>query len=611
MVQCAKARAPGAAESAVPVRKPVYTMGQWTSRRVTAYLSKMRRMGGAQLVAVVALATVFGSTTVAPQGTPARSSAVSRADTIASVLRDWSRAGSLSGLRWPRFPYYRDELEALYSPVEWRPVWTADGRPTPDARTVLDLLATADERGLRSEDYDVPELRRRFDVLSGSRLPEARDVAWFDLAMSVGILRHLSDVRIGRVNPKNVAVGINIERKKLDLARFVRDALARGKVGEMVRDAEPKFLQYRNLKAAYARYRALAADSALPTVTLKRTARPGDSLDVTPALARRLAAFGDLSAGDGAAAAAMPGVYSNPLAAAVARFQGRHGLASDSVLGPATVTALNVSPARRARQLELALERIRWLPALDAGPFVVVNVPGFTLYAFDTLGTTGEPTLTMNVVVGRADVGRRTPIFMRDMRYIVFRPYWVIPPGILTRETLPAVRRNPNYLTRNDMELYRGSGDTGPSLPATSANLARVGRDGVGIRQRPGPNNSLGLAKFIFPNDHNVYLHGTPDTELFERTRRDFSHGCIRLEDPARFAEWVLRDPNAWSLGRVREAMEGKPSQRVNLTRPLPVVIHYATAIIRADGAPEFYPDIYGHDARLERELSGGYPFRP
>ena len=129
MVQCAKARAPGAAESAVPVRKPVYTMGQWTSRRVTAYLSKMRRMGGAQLVAVVALATVCGSTTVAPQGTPAKSSAVSRADTIASVLRDWSHAGSLSGLRWPRFPYYRDELEALYSPVEWRPVWTAARSP--------------------------------------------------------------------------------------------------------------------------------------------------------------------------------------------------------------------------------------------------------------------------------------------------------------------------------------------------------------------------------------------------------------------------------------------------------------------------------------------------
>ena len=571
----------------------------------------MRRTSGAGLVAVVALAMAIRSGEAAPQGTPAKASARTRADTMASALRDWSRAGSLPGLRWPRFPYYRDELEGLYSPAEWRPVWTTDGRPTADARTVLDLLATAEERGLRSEDYDVPELRRRFDVLAGSRVTAARDVAWFDLAMSIGILRHLSDVHIGRVNPAHVAVGINIDRKKLDLSQFVRGALARGSVGEMVREAEPKFVQYRNLKAAYARYRALAADSALPTVTLKRPAHPGDSLSVAPALARRLAAFGDLSAVERATATTTPLEYSGPLAAAIARFQGRHGLASDSVLGPATVTALNVSPARRARQLELALERIRWLPALDAGPFVVVNVPGFTLYAFDTLGTTGEPTLTMNVVVGRADIGRRTPLFMRDMRYIVFRPYWVIPPGILTRETLPAVRRNPSYLTRNDMELYRGSGDAGPTLPTTSANLARVGRDGIGIRQRPGPHNSLGLAKFIFPNDHNVYMHGTPDTELFERTRRDFSHGCIRLEDPARFAEWVLRDPSAWSLGRVREAMAGKPSQRVDLTRPLPVVIHYATVVVRPDGVPEFYQDIYGHDARLEQELAGGYPFRP
>ena len=571
----------------------------------------MMSVGWRRGVAAAALAMGSWSSGILGQAASAGTSSVAaRDDSIASALRNWSRAGSLSGLRWPRFPYYRDELEGLYSPVAWRTVWIANGRPTAEARVVLDLLATATERGLRPEDYDVPALRRRFETLTEmARLP-AEDVAWFDLAMSIGLLRHLSDVHIGRVNPKYVAVGINIERKKLDLARFVRDAIARGRVAELVRDAEPKFVQYRNLKTVYARYRALIADSTLPTVKLSRAVRPGDSLDVIGPLERRLVAFGDLS-GDAVALANTSRVYSASTAAAVARFQERHGLAPDSVLGPATVAALNVSPARRARQIELALERIRWLPALDAGPFVVVNVPGFTLYAFDTLGTTGTPTLTMNVVVGRADVGRRTPLFMRDMRYVVFRPYWVIPPGILTRETLPAVRRDARYLTRNNMELYQGSGDTGPNMPATAANIARVGRGGVGIRQRPGPHNALGLAKFIFPNDHNVYMHGTPDTELFARTRRDFSHGCIRLEDPARFAEWVMRDPSAWSIERVRQAMEGNPSQRVDLVRALSVVIYYATALVRPDGVPEFLPDIYGHDARLERELAGGYPFRP
>jgi murein L,D-transpeptidase YcbB/YkuD len=534
-----------------------------------------------------------------------------RDDSVASFLRNWSRTGTLSGLTWPRFPYYRDELTSVYSDVDWRPVWSDGGRPTADARAVLDLLRGAQERGLRPEDYDVPALQRRFDELSASERRGARDVAWFDLALSVGVLRHLSDVHIGRVNPRHLAVGINVERKKLDLARLIRDARERGRVAELVRDVEPTFVQYRNLKTILARYRTLAADSSLPALASPRVLRPGDSLESMAVLRRRLIAFGDLLR-EATGSGTDDRHYSGEVVAAVARFQERHGLAVDSVIGPGTLAALNVTPAKRARQLELALERIRWLPALDAGPFVVVNVPGFTLYAFDSLGPSGAPTLTMNVVVGSANVGRRTPLFERDMEYLVFRPYWVIPPGILSREILPAVRRSSTYLSRNDMELYRGSGDAGPAVPTTSANIARVGRSGIGVRQRPGPHNSLGLVKFIFPNDHNVYMHDTPATELFSRARRDFSHGCIRLEDPAGFAVWVLRDSVTWSAERVRHAMERGPnSRRVNLARPLPVVIYYATAVVRPTGVPAFYDDIYGHDARLERELAKGYPYRP
>ena len=536
----------------------------------------------------------------------------STADSVATLLQDWARAGSLTGLRWPRFPYYRDEVTALYSATTWAPLWTANARPNANARVVIDLLRDAQERGLRPEDYDASALHRRLGELATGQPASARDIAWFDLALSIGLLRHLSDVHIGRVNPKYLAVGINVERKKLDLARFVRDALAGGRAGTLVRDAEPKFVQYRNLKTTYARYRALAADSTLPRVTLRRTVRPGDSLEALAPLRKRLTALGDLTTEAAAVAGVDSPVYGGAIAGAVARFQERHGLAPDSVLGPATVAAINVAPAKRVRQLELALERIRWLPALNAGPFVIVNVPSFELYAFDTLGTSGIPTFTMNVVVGRADVGRRTPIFERDMQYLVFRPYWVIPPGIMARETLPAVRRSSTYLARNDMELYRGSGDTGPAVPTTSANVARAGRGEIGIRQRPGPANSLGLAKFIFPNDHNVYMHSTPATELFSRARRDFSHGCIRLEDPVRFAVWVLRDSSAWSAERVRSAMERGPnSQRVDLAKRLPVVIYYTTAVVRPTGVPAFYEDIYGHDARLERELATGYPYRP
>lgn len=530
---------------------------------------------------------------------------------VEAMLRDVSRTGVLSGLRWPRFPDYRDPLTDLYSAAGWRPIWSADGRPTAAARAAIDVLSNAPERGLHPEDYDAPTLARRFAELSAGGPFSARDVAWFDAALSIGIFRHVSDVHIGRVNPVHLSIGINVERKKLDLAQILRDALRRGRVPEMVREAEPGFVQYRNLKKAYARYRALAEDSALPTVAAPRVVRPGEQFGQVATLRRRLAAFGDLPEDAGTAIGADSGLYDSATAAAVARFQERHGLVSDGVLGRTTLAAINVPPARRMRQLELALERIRWLPALDTGPFVVVNVPSFQLYGFETLPPDGAPALTMNVVVGKAEVGRETPLFEREMKYLIFRPYWVIPSSILRKEILPAVRRNPAYLRRNDIEVYSGSGDTGPALPATPANIARAARGELGIRQRPGPRNSLGLAKFIFPNDHNVYFHGTPATELFSRARRDFSHGCIRLEDPARFAVWVLRDPQEWPLESVRRAMDGLPSRRVNLPRPLPVVIYYATAIVRPERGVEFYEDIYGHDARLERALAQGYPFAP
>ena len=549
---------------------------------------------------LAAPATVQAQQTLAPASDEAA---------LATLLRDASRAGQLDGLRWPRFTDYRYIIDSLYSMNRWRPVWTAGGRPTRDARDALQLLRSARDRALEPEDYDVPALERRLAELERGGAPSARDVAWAETALTVGLLRHLSDVHIGRVNPRTLAVGINVQPKKLDLARVVRDAVAAHRVGSLMRDVEPRFAQYRSLLLAHARYRALA-DSQLPAVKAAKAVKPGERLADAPALRRRLAALGDLSSAD-LAAASTDTSYEARTVAAVGRFQARHGLASDGVLGPATVAALNVSPAVRVKQLAMAIERIRWLPALDDGPFIVVNVPSFELYAFDAVGGEGTPSIIMNVVVGKAGAGRATPLFEDEMRYIVFRPYWVIPPGIMQREILPAVRRDRGYLARNEMELYQGDGDNGRAVPTTSANLARVASGTLGIRQRPGPRNSLGPAKFIFPNDHNVYLHGTPATDLFSLARRDFSHGCIRLQDPAAVAVWVLRDKERWSRAQVEAAMSGRASYRVDLARPLPVMIYYTTAVVRPGGIVAFYGDVYGHDARLERALAKGYPYAP
>jgi len=235
-------------------------------------------------------------------------------------------------------------------------------------------------------------------------------------------------------------------------------------------------------------------------------------------------------------------------------------------------------------KIELAMERLRWLSELGSGRLLVVNIPMFRLWAFEKDRLDGMPSLDMGVIVGRAQT-TRTPVFVSDMRSVVFRPFWNVPDSILRKEILPAVARDPRYLEKNDMEMIR-SGDR------------------VVVRQRPGPNNALGLVKFVFPNPYDVYMHGTPARELFARARRDFSHGCVRVEDPVALAGWALERNEGWNRARITAAMGGTETQTVNLASSIRVVLFYTTAVyMPADGTVRFAEDIYGYDASLERAL--------
>jgi len=566
----------------------------------------MRRFPSTLLIVALSAARSPSIVTAGPASS-------ARDDTVATLLRAAAQRGTMVGLKWPRFSNAQPAVDSLYRRSAWRPVWTVDGRPTSSARTAIGVLLDAEKRGLHPDDYDAPLLDRTARALAATRAPGARNIAWFDVALSVGVLRHVADVSVGRVDPKHLSIGINVAPKKLNLIQLLRQATEHRDVARLLRDAEPRVVQYRQLKDAYTHYRELAARPPLPEVEAKTPLRPGDPFPDASALRRRLVRVGDLL--DGAASHAMRSAdstrYDTLTAGAVRRFQERHGLTPDGVIGPGTLAAINVPLARRVRQLELAMERLRWLPEIEHSPFVIVNVPAFRLYAFDSLNAKGTPSLMMNVVVGRDQVGRQTPLFERDMRYIIFRPYWVIPRTILKKEILPAARKSGSYLAKHHYEIYSGNGDFGPSVPTTAANLDRVARGELNLRQKPGPKNSLGLAKFIFPNDYNVYFHGTPATELFSRARRDFSHGCIRLESPPALAVWVLRDPQKWPPAEVQKAMDGPKPRQVNLAKPLPVFIYYSTAAVRADGKVVFYEDVYRHDAALEHELAKGYPFAP
>jgi len=260
----------------------------------------------------------------------------------------------------------------------------------------------------------------------------------------------------------------------------------------------------------------------------------------------------------------------------------------------------------RVRQMQLTLERWRWLPiGLHAAP-IVANIPEFRLRAYDE---NFKVALTMNVVVGKA-YDHNTPVFEDSMQYVIFRPYWNVPYSIAKAEYLPKVARDPNYLSKKGFEVVNSRQEVVASGPVSADVLQQLRAGKLFVRQAPGPKNSLGLVKFIFPNDYSVYMHDTPAQEFFFKTRRDFSHGCIRLEKPADLAVWVLRDNPGWNAERVRAAMMGSSNnQQVNLAHPIPVLIVYATVIVNEDGTVHFYDDIYGHDAALEKVLQKGYPY--
>jgi murein L,D-transpeptidase YcbB/YkuD len=531
--------------------------------------------------------------------------------TIATATGEVLASGRHPWLRWPDLADVIVDLRALYAPEADGLFWFAGERPYPALARALEALGGAAEHGLDPADYDAARIASEWKRLASPAPGTGAERAHFDLALTVGVLRGGRAVHLGRLDPRVLGWGWGktVEVRKLDRVAVLREVRASGDVAGRLEALEPSFPHYQRNRRALAHYRALAAAGEPPPVPAlpkgRRKVEPAASWDGLPALRARLRVLGDLPAA--APSDADPGAaYDAATVEAVKRFQERHLLDADGVIGAATIETVNVPLARRARQIELAMERGRWLPALSERPTVFVNVPVFRLWASDPVR--GQEPLRMKVVVGKsADHG--TPIFLDEMEYVVFRPYWNPPPSILRKEIVPRARREPGYLAAEDMEIVASGRNDAPALPATPENLDAVLAARLFLRQKPGPHNSLGLAKFIFPNHDNIYMHGTPAPQLFSRTRRDFSHGCIRLEDPAAFAEWVLRDNPGWTRERIDKAMQGERPTQVNLREHLRVVIFYDTVHVNSEGVVHFVDDIYGHDRQLDQALARGYPY--
>ena len=523
-----------------------------------------------------------------------------------TTLRQFIGEASLSDLRWPRFPDYRSQVTSLYDSVGYTPIWSRGGKATVQALELIEILQNADLKGLDPEDYDASRWAARLGRFQpADARPSEIEIARFDLALTVSAMRYVSDLHIGRVNPKLCQFGFDVEGKRFDEAAFLRERVVSAtSVRAALDSVEPSFPGYQRLEKALQTYLALARedDGELLPAT-RKPIDPGDSYQGYARLVRLLRLLGDLPRD--AAIEPGSGIYQGALVDAVKRFQRRHGLDPDGRIGKTTLEQLNTPLSRRVRQLQLTLERWRWAPHEFAAPPIVVNIPEFRLRSYDASYRTQ---LEMNVVVGRA-YKHRTPVFVSDMRYVIFRPYWNVPRSIERAEITPKIERDRSYASKNGYEITDARGEVIPGDVVSDQTLRQLRSGKLLIRQVPGPKNALGLVKFLFPNEYNVYMHDTPAVQLFSKPRRDFSHGCIRVEAPEELAVWVLKNNPEWTRERIHEAMHGDKTIQVNLKNPIPVLIVYGTAVAPETGEVRFLVDIYGHDASLETLLAKGYPY--
>ena len=467
-------------------------------------------------------------------------------------------------------------VQSFYRTRDYALAWVVAGRVSPEGAAVARLAAGAEADGLGGGGYPLAAAGPRLVAAAFNGAPASDADAVRDVQLTFAFLKYAADLG-GRFDPKAAGPFWLTRPQPADVAPWLEQALRSGRVVEAFEALSPDHAGYAGLKDALARYRAVERAGGWPELPPRLALRRGSRSPHLATLRTRLVAEGDLPPSSTAGAA---GVYGAELVEAVKRFERRHGLAADGALDAATVAALNVPVRDRIRQIELNLERWRWLPRDLGRRYVVVNVPSFDLGGWEG----GRRALAMRVVTGKPD--SPTMVFSDDMTTVVFSPYWNVPSTIAADEIIPAVLRDPGYLHRNNLELVRGSQVVG---------RAALLRGDVQIRQRPGTRNALGLVKFVFPNPFNVYLHDTPADALFARPGRAFSHGCIRVEKPFELARWVLSGLARWTPAAIRAAMQSGRERQLALPEPIPVYITYQTVTAGPDGV-FFWPDVYGHD---------------
>ena len=487
-------------------------------------------------------------------------------------------------LRWPNFAPYKTEFGKFYGANGYSLVWVQNGQVRPQGLAVIEVLEQANSKGLEPEDYDGLRWPTRLSKLRQN--PSEQDLILFDTALTVSAMRYIRAVHVGRANPKEFNFQFENGESQFSLAEFLQDRVANSTdPAAEIQKLEPPFPGYRKLLARLPVYQEYAKkDDGEKLQTTSKTVRPGQPYASLARLGRFLQLIGDIPAT--AQLDPKAKTYEGAFVEGVKHYQDRHGENPTGELDARTINELNTPAATRIAQIKLTLERWRWVPHSFAQPPLVVNLPEYRLRAMNPDGTVS---FYKKVIVGKA-YGHKSPLFEKEIQYVVFRPYWEVPPGIQRNEIVPHVQKDPNYIGKNNFQVITTKGQVVTENAVSPEVLEGIKTGRLMVRQKPGPTNSLGLVKIIFPNPDNVYLHGTDEPRLFSHDVRDFSHGCIRVDQPADLVAWVLRNNSGWDLERVKTTMNGdKEDLHVNLVTRIPVLIVYGTAAVNEENQIRFF----------------------
>jgi L,D-transpeptidase YcbB len=489
-------------------------------------------------------------------------------------------------------PFESKSLPKFYQRRDFRSAWSNGHNLSLQIEPFLEIIQRSGCEGLRPEDYHYDQIRTmmsdfREKLISGETIDNVK-LADFDILLTDTFLLYVSHLTNGRINHKIAYPGLVVNKDSLDLAAVLQDVLNSGEIEKKLAGLAPQYPVYAWLKKELIRHQQIADNGGWPKIPAGTKMKKGSRDKRVRILRQRLIVSNDLSL----TAASESNTFDHDLEAAVRKFQNRHGLKADGSVGRGTLAALNVPVEARIRQIVLNMERFRWLSADSGKRYVIVNIADYSLGVIEN----EQVVMTMKIIVGKTE--QRSCILSGKMTYLELNPFWNVPESIATKEILPSIKKDPEYLAKNNIKVFSYSKGRAKEINPKNVNWSRINAGNLkyNFRQEPGPANSLGRIKFMFPNECEVYLHDTPTRHLFGRFRRAFSHGCIRIEKPIDLATYLLQKKDTWPKDKILAEIHKGKRQVVMLPDPIDVHIFYGTAWVDQYGDINFRDDIYQID---------------